>query len=157
VPLEWPYLVEMHAIEQESFSDPWSLGQFIAELGKAEADWLIALDDGVVVGYAGLQMMVDEAHITNLAVAPAVRGRGVGAALLARALEGASARGARLVTLEVRESNTEAEHLYRRYGFKAVGRRPRYYADTGEDALIMSLELEGGMDGAAADQPEAAP
>lgn len=143
VPLEWPYLVGIHAIEQDSFSDPWSLGQFIEELGKSEADWLVALEDGVVVGYAGVLVMMDEAHVTNLAVAPAARGRGIGSALLARALEAARARRARLVTLEVRENNVEAERLYRRHGFTAVGRRPRYYSDTGEDALIMTLDLEG--------------
>lgn len=157
VPLEWPYLPELHAIEQDSFSDPWSLGQFIEELGKAEADWLVALDDGIVVGYAGVQMLVDEAHITNLAVAPAARGRGIGSALLARLLGAASARGARLVTLEVRENNVEAERLYRRHGFQAVGRRPRYYTDTGEDALLMTLELEGGPGAGAERRPEAAP
>ena len=157
MPLEWPHLQEIHAIEQDSFSDPWRLGQFIEELGKTDADWLVALDDGLVVGYVGLQMMVDEGHIVNLAVAPAARGRGIGSALLARALEAASERGARLVTLEVRENNLEAERLYRRYGFEAVGRRPRYYTDTGEDALIMTLELEGGPGARASDRPEVGP
>lgn len=155
MPLEWPHLQEIHAIEEDSFSDPWRLGQFIEELGKTDADWLVALDDGLVVGYVGLQMMVDEAHITNLAVAPAARGHGIGSTLLARALEAAGARGARLVTLEVRENNVQAERLYRRHGFEAVGRRRRYYADTGEDALIMTLELEGGSDARGSDRPEA--
>ncbi|HEY8477945.1 MAG TPA: ribosomal protein S18-alanine N-acetyltransferase [Chloroflexota bacterium] len=93
-----------------------------------------------IVGYAGLWMMADEAHITTIAVSPRYRGRGVGELLLLALIDKAIALGARWVTLEVRVSNTVAQHLYRKYTFKEMGVRRRYYSDNGEDALIMWTE-----------------
>lgn len=93
-----------------------------------------------IVGYAGLWLMVDEAHITTIAVAPAARGQGVGELLLLALIDRAIAVGARWVTLEVRVSNQVAQSLYRKYTFKEMGVRKRYYSDNNEDALIMWTE-----------------
>lgn len=93
-----------------------------------------------LVGYAGLWLMLDEAHVTTIAVRPTVRGIGLGELLFIGLIDMASALGARFVTLEVRVSNTVAQTLYRKFGFKEEGTRRRYYSDNGEDALIMWSE-----------------
>jgi ribosomal-protein-alanine N-acetyltransferase len=90
-----------------------------------------------IVGYAGLWLMVDEGHITTIAVAPSERGKGVGELLLNGLIDQAYELGASMLTLEVRMSNTVAQQLYLKYGFLASSIRPRYYTDNGEDALIM--------------------
>ena len=91
-----------------------------------------------VVGYGGLWLMVDEAHISTLASHPHWRGRGIGELLLLAMLDGAAEIGGNVVTLEVRVSNISAQKLYRKYGFEVVGRRKGYYSDNGEDAFIMT-------------------
>ncbi len=91
-----------------------------------------------VVGYGGIWLSADEAHITTIASAPAVRGQGVGELLLNGLIDLALELGARFMTLEVRVSNSVAQNLYRKYGFEVRGTRPRYYTDNNEDALIMS-------------------
>ncbi len=96
-----------------------------------------------IVGYGGLWLTVDDAHITTIAVDPAHRGRGVGELLLNALIDQAYALGARQITLEVRVSNTAAQRLYLKYGFQPAGKRPRYYTDNGEDALIMWTEAIG--------------
>jgi len=97
-----------------------------------------------VVGYVGLWMMVDEAHITTVAVRHSFRGRGLGKVLMLAIMELARELGSRMVTLEVRESNTVAIKMYHELGFQQKGLRPRYYTDNGEDAIIMwSEELFG--------------
>ena len=93
-----------------------------------------------MVGFAGLWVMVDEAHVTTFAVDPRWRRRGVGERLLLGLLDIAVARRAREATLEVRLSNVPARRLYEKFGFRPVGIRPRYYSDNGEDALIMTTE-----------------
>ncbi|MHB0868697.1 MAG: ribosomal protein S18-alanine N-acetyltransferase [Chloroflexota bacterium] len=91
----------------------------------------------MVVGYAGLWLMVDEAHVTSIAVAPAYRGLGVGELLFLALIDISLEIGAQYMTLEVRVSNTLAQNLYQKYGFKEAGVRRRYYSDNNEDALIM--------------------
>lgn len=93
-----------------------------------------------VVGYCGFWVVAQEAHISTIAVEPRYRGRGIGQLLLVTAIEKALELGATLVSLEVRVSNFAAQNLYRKYGFKRVGRRPRYYSDNREDALIMTVD-----------------
>jgi ribosomal-protein-alanine N-acetyltransferase len=100
----------------------------------------VARADGLVVGFAGLWVMVDEAHVTTFAVHRRWRRRGVGERLLLALLDLAVARRAREATLEVRLSNMPARRLYEKYGFRPVGIRPRYYSDNGEDALIMTTD-----------------
>jgi len=130
------------AIEHVSFTVPWTRGIFEDELAR-EGDrvWLVAEEDGACVGYAGIMLAPDAAHVMNIAVAPDARRRGTARALLLALAEAAAARGASVLTLEVRRSNTPAVELYRRLGFEAAGVRPRYYDETGEDALILTADL----------------
>jgi ribosomal-protein-alanine N-acetyltransferase len=95
---------------------------------------------GRVLGYAGMWMMIDEAHITTIAMRHEWRGRGLGELLLASLIESSIEDGARRVTLEVRVSNEVAQNLYRKYGFRQEGIRPRYYSDDNEDAYIMTTD-----------------
>ena len=142
VPMTADHLDEIAALEKQCFPDPWSRNLFAMELENDLAAWLAALDDtGAVVGYAGLQVVLDEGTITNIAVRPDWRRKGVASALLDVFLD--FARGNRLafVTLEVRASNYDAIALYGSRGFRSVGRRRNYYEYPKEDALIMTLYL----------------
>ncbi len=95
--------------------------------------------DGKVVGYGGLMFVVDEAHVTNLAIAPSMRRQGLGTLLLAHLAREGSRRGCTAMTLEVRVGNIAAQDLYRKFGFAIAGLRRNYYLESGEDALIMWL------------------
>jgi [ribosomal protein S18]-alanine N-acetyltransferase len=131
----------VHAIERSSFVVPWPDDAYRNELVTNRlASYVVARGGDEVVGFAGLWVMVDEAHITTFAVHPRWRRRGVGQRLLLRLLELANDRRAREATLEVRLSNMPARRLYEKYGFRPVGIRPRYYSDNGEDALIMTTD-----------------
>ena len=131
----------VHRIERASFAVPWPDDAYRNELlTNRLASYLVARAGGEIVGFAGLWVMVDEAHITTFAVDPAWRRRGVGQRLLLRLLELSNDRRAREATLEVRLSNLPARKLYEKYGFRPVGIRPRYYSDNGEDALIMTTD-----------------
>ena len=130
------------AIERASFSMPWSRGAFLYEMQQNRvARCVVTREDGRVVGYLCLWEIADEVHITNIAVHPDARRRGIARRLLAGALEDVRRRRLRLVVLEGRPSNTEAIGLYASFGFRVVGRRRGYYYDTGEDALVMELAL----------------
>ena len=134
-------LPAVHAIERASFSVPWPDDAYRNELlTNRLASYVVARADGEVVGFGGLWVMVDEAHITTFAVEPRWRRRGVGEWILLALLDRAVARQAREATLEVRLSNMPARRLYEKYGFRPVGIRPRYYSDNGEDALIMTTD-----------------
>jgi ribosomal-protein-alanine N-acetyltransferase len=131
----------VHAIEQASFTTPWPPHAYQSEIETNRlAHYIVARIDGEVVAYAGMWIMVDEAHITTFAVHPAWRRQRLGERLLLAAIDIAVARGAREATLEVRLSNLPARRLYEKYGFRPVGLRPRYYSDNHEDALIMTTE-----------------
>lgn len=138
-------LDEVVAIEKESFSSPWQRWMFARELAEERSRFYVAIAGEHVVGYCGLWLIADEAHIVNLAVTRRMRRKGVASALLAKALEEARAAGCTLATLEVRVSNEPALRLYEGFGFREVARRPRYYQDTEEDAAVMvaSLMKEG--------------
>jgi ribosomal-protein-alanine N-acetyltransferase len=126
-------------IEQEVYISPWSKNAFVQEiLDNRLASYFVALLAGTVYGYAGLWVILDEAHITNLAVRPDCRRRGIGSALLETLLMEADCKGAVKVTLEVNRSNHLAQKLYMKYGFVRRGVRPKYYNN--EDALIMWLD-----------------
>lgn len=128
-------------IEQESFSTPWSRSAFETEMGDNPlARYLVVDMDGQVIGYAGMWLILDEAHVTNVAVLPAYRGQGIGKTLLAALICHAKAQGAVCMTLEVRVSNDGAQRLYSGMGFVPRGLRRQYYTDTREDALIMWRE-----------------
>ncbi|MCR4420498.1 MAG: ribosomal protein S18-alanine N-acetyltransferase [Clostridia bacterium] len=132
-------------IERSSFPTPWRRQAFLSEIHQNDlAYYIVALWNHRVVGYAGMWIILDEAHITTLAVHPAFRGRGIGRRLLAHLLRQARDRGTQEVSLEVRVSNAVAQGLYRQLGFAPVGVRPGYYEDTGEDAIIMRRSLRPG-------------
>ena len=129
---------EVLVIERASFSMPWSRGAFLYEIEQNQvARCWVGREDGRVVGYICLWEVADELHVTNVAVHPDARRRGIARALLESVLAHARAVGSRMVILEVRPSNTEAIPLYESFSFRVVGRRRGYYYDTGEDALVM--------------------
>jgi len=134
-------------IEKDLFSLPWSRASFLYEIGDHQRSYaVVGTLEGLVVGYAISWFVADELHIGNIAIAREHQGKGFGRRLLQHLLDEASRRGVRIVTLEVRVSNARAINLYRRYGFKGVALRKGYYADNGEDALVMILDLEPGSD-----------
>jgi ribosomal-protein-alanine N-acetyltransferase len=134
-------LVAVQQIERASFTTPWPPHAYKTELETNRlATYVVARMGDEVVGYGGMWIMVDEAHVTTFAVHPAWRRRGVGERILIALLDLAIARHAREATLEVRLSNLPARRLYEKYGFRPVGLRPRYYSDDNEDALIMTTE-----------------
>jgi len=129
------------AIEAATFARPWSRDSFRQELERnVAARYLVAVKDGRVVGYAGAWIILDESHITNIAIAEEYRGRGIGKALTAALLQYLSNLGACYATLEVRVSNVRAQNLYKGLGFISVGKRKRYYEDNQEDAYLMVCE-----------------
>ena len=129
-------------IEHESFTIPWSREAFINEIQQNHlSTYIVMEDDQRVVGYCGVWLVVDEAHITNVAVLPSYRGLGLGEGLMRKIMDIAKEVGARVMTLEVRVSNQAAQHLYRKLGFQDGGIRKRYYSDNQEDALVMWVNL----------------
>lgn len=128
-------------LERRSMSLPWSSSAYVTEVNNPNAHYLVAKsEDGSVVGYGGIWVIMDEMHITTLAVDPASRGKKIGERILIVLLEEAMRRGANRATLEVRQSNRIAQNLYHKYGFQEVAMRPRYYSDNGENAVIMWAE-----------------
>jgi len=125
-------------IEKLSFSFPWSLDSFILEIEQNQcARYYTAKIGGKAVGYGGMWLILDEAHITNIAVHPDYRRQGIGRLLMQTLIREAAALGIERMTLEVRVSNHEAIRLYKRMGFEEGGIRKKYYPDNQEDALIM--------------------
>jgi ribosomal-protein-alanine N-acetyltransferase len=134
------HLRKVLAIEGQVYPRPWSASLFLSELAQRSArTYLVAKADGDVVGYAGMMFMGDEAHVTNIAVDPAFHGRKAGTRLLLAIITEAIARGAEVISLEVRVSNRIAQAMYEKFGFSAVGIRKGYYVETNEDALIMTV------------------
>lgn len=158
-PMRWEDVPSVMAIERDSFPLPWSSYTYRHELTENThshyivartrlpvADprpwWRKLLNPSAapIVGYGGFWLIVDEAHISTIAVAPDWRGRGLGEFLLAAMIERAINMSAMMVTLEVRVTNTVAQNLYTKYHFVITGTRPRYYRDNNEDAHIMTVE-----------------
>ena len=125
------------AVEAATFPTPWSRDAFASEMSNAAARYLVAELDGQIIGFAGAWIILDESHITNIAVLKEHRGQGIGRALTAGLLQYLSNLGAAYATLEVRRSNVVAQSLYESLGFIRLGVRKRYYEDNREDALIM--------------------
>ncbi|UVI33558.1 ribosomal protein S18-alanine N-acetyltransferase [Paenibacillus spongiae] len=131
------------AIEQEAFTGPWTAEAFVNELTNNHfARYMVMVHDDEVIGYGGMWTIMDEAHITNIAIRYDYRGQGLGKRLLTELQQTAVFFGASRMTLEVRVSNEIAQRLYRKLGFEPAGVRPGYYTDNQEDALIMWAELD---------------
>lgn len=127
----------VYAVEIGTFVDAWSRDAFVSDMKNPVARYLVAEQDGKIIGYAGAWVILDESHITNIAVLKKHRGQGTGKRLTYGLLQYLSNLGAAYATLEVRRSNEIAQNLYKSLGFVQLGVRKRYYADNGEDALIM--------------------
>jgi len=129
-------------IESRCFSLPWTASMFNEELNNPIAYYIVAVNEQKVVGYAGMWLIIDEAHITNIAVDPDYRRRNIASTMIRLLIEKAREINLKSMTLEVRSGNLQAIELYKRFGFKTEGRRKGYYRVEGEDALIMWLMLE---------------
>ena len=135
-------LDEVVTIERASFGMPWSRGAFLYEIEQNRvARCLVVREDGVIVGYMCVWEIADEVHVTNIAIHPAYRRRGIARNLLHGLVANARARELRMIVLEVRPSNHQAIALYESFNFRVTGRRRGYYYDTGEDALVMETRL----------------
>ncbi len=139
VPMEAEHLDQVADLERICFSDPWSRRLLAEELKNDLAAWLVALDGaGNVAGYAGIQVVLDEGYVNNIAVRPDCRRRGVASRLLQVFLDFAQGHHLAFLTLEVRASNAPAIALYESRGFREAGRRRNYYEHPREDAIIMT-------------------
>jgi len=141
--LDYDDLEEVVEIESQSFPEPWSLAMFYHELVLPYSHFYVMRENsqekrkGKMVAYGGFWMVKDEAHITNFAVHPDYRSRGIGTKFLGILLEKAKNLRAKMATLEVRASNMIGQRLYEKWGFRKVRVRKGYYAYTGEDAIVM--------------------
>ena len=120
-----------------SLKESWSKNAFLKELSNPLAKYIVAKMDNKPIGFAGLWVIVDEGHITNIAVHPNFRGQGIGSSLVDALIKNSVEWGCNSITLEVRSSNTIAQNLYTKFGFQVEGIRKKYYEDNKEDALIM--------------------
>ena len=145
-PMTEEHIPQIAALECACFSHPWSEDALRAELWNDSAVVVVAEgEDGTVLGYAGLQTVLDEGYINNVAVDPRFRRQGVAGRLVEAFLRFGAAKLA-FLTLEVRASNAPAIALYEKYGFTQAGRRRDYYDDPREDALLMNLRFEHGTE-----------
>ena len=129
------------AVEHDSFLTPWSRSAFEEELAQNRlARYIVAEENGAIVGYAGTWLVINEAHVTNVAVSSPRRREGIGRLLMQNLMELARENGMESMTLEVRVSNAAARHLYQQLGFVEAGIRKNYYTETKEDALILWCE-----------------
>ncbi len=129
------------AVEHDSFLTPWSRSAFEEELAQNRlARYIVAEENGAIVGYAGTWLVINEAHVTNVAVSSQRRREGIGRLLMQNLMELARENEMESMTLEVRVSNAAARHLYQQLGFVEAGIRKNYYTETKEDALILWCE-----------------
>ena len=129
---------DMALLEQQCFADPWSRESLLHELTENPlAVYFVAELESRVIGYVGIWLIAGEGHITNVAVSPDYRRMHIGMALIDTMLTATEVAGIAAHTLEVRAGNEPAKNLYARFGFKEAGLRRGYYADNGEDAIIM--------------------
>lgn len=131
-------VTEIAALDKICFKVPWSEKSFRDEMSNKLAIYRVAKDNGKCIGYAGFWNVSGEGGITNVAVLPEYRRQGIGSMLITEMIKTAETLKLDLLTLEVRKSNTAAQHLYSKFGFEIIGERKRYYSDNGEDAYIMT-------------------
>lgn len=137
LPIDDKYIQDILNISSLSFTVSWSKESFENELSNKYARYVVALMGDMVVGFAGMWVIIDEAHITNIAVHPEFRGCGIGSILMEALISICFAEKVEAMTLEVRASNERAKHLYEKHGFIEEGIRKAYYQDNKEDAIIM--------------------
>lgn len=142
VSMESCHVSQVAALERVCFSDPWSESSVAGELANPLSLWLVAMEDGQLAGYVGSQSVMGESDMMNLAVDPDFRRRGVGQSLVRALIEALGKQGNHCLSLEVRASNAPALALYQNLGFAQVGRRPNYYRNPKENALILRKEWE---------------
>lgn len=155
-PMRGRHVRAVRAIDELVYPNPWSVATWRTELAEPSRHHLVATaspghdaagDDGsagaTVVGHAGLLVVLDEVHVTTVAVHPEAQGRGIASRLLIDLLAEARIRGASAATLEVRATHRRTQRLYSRFGFRPVGVRPRYYSAPTDDAIVMWLERVG--------------
>jgi len=140
-PMAEHHIDQIVEIEKVSFPTPWHKRIFELELGKPRSLHSVCMTDDKVVGYLISWMLYDEIHILNVAVHPEYRRHGIAKKLIDYTIDHFSKKGANTVILEVRTSNIAAINLYEKMGFQVLRTRKRYYTDTGEDALVMMLNL----------------
>lgn len=134
-------LDEVIMIEKEAFSLPWSRDSYLGELRNSFANYIVCDCAGDIAGYAGIWVVFEEAHITNVAVRKIFRSQGIGLALMAEAEKIARTKKANRILLEVRPSNEVALHMYENLSYMQTAVRKAYYSDNGEDAIIMTKYL----------------
>lgn len=138
------YIDQVYDIDEQSVPIPWSKQSFEEEMNNILSLFLVAKDDEKVVGFAMCWFVMDECHIGNIAVHPDYRNQGIASKLLEELLKGCPEHGTNYILLEVRTSNTSAQNLYKKYGFKELIERKHYYKNpdgTYEDALIMHKDV----------------
>ncbi|HIS64352.1 MAG TPA: ribosomal protein S18-alanine N-acetyltransferase [Candidatus Avoscillospira avistercoris] len=140
IPMNPSHVAQVAALERVCFTDPWSEASVAGELDNELSLWLVAVEGETVLGYVGSQTVLDSTDILNVAVSPDHRGCGIGRALLTELEQRLRQQGVTEVLLEVRPSNAPAIALYTSLGFVQVGRRPNYYLNPREDALILKKE-----------------
>jgi ribosomal-protein-alanine N-acetyltransferase len=145
VPMRRKHVRDVLSIEWRVYPRPWSAALFFSEISQRKTrHYVVALVHKEVAGYGGLMVHEDEGHITTIAVEPDLQHSGIGTRLMLELMEEARKRAARTVALEVRVANWPAQRLYSWFGFRPVGVRKNYYAETGEDALVMWVdEVDG--------------
>ena len=140
VPMRRCHVPQVAALEKVCFSDPWSEQSVAGELSNPLSVWLVCVEKDRVLGYVGSQTVLGETDMMNVAVSPDARRRGIGEKLILELVERLKERDSHCLTLEVRATNAPAIALYEKLGFTQVGRRPNYYRNPKEDALILRKE-----------------
>ena len=140
-PLAHKHLDAIMAIEEEAYPEPWTRGMFRDEIQNERSFFYVAFSGHEVAGYAGFWLVADEAHITSITTRKDLRGQGIGRRQLEHLLAQALRLGAKIATLEVRESNNHARNLYESTAFREIGRRRQYYTKSNEDAIVMLKDL----------------
>ena len=143
-PMAPRHIDAVRAIDDLVYPNPWSAATWRKELGGADRHHLVAVDGGEIVGHAGLLFVLDDAHVTTVAVRPDREGEGIATALLVELLSEARRHGSAAATLEVRAADRRPQRLYARFGFAPAGVRRAYYRDPADDGIVMWLtDLQG--------------
>lgn len=141
IPMNAEHVSAIAALEKLCFPDPWCEESVALELHNKLSLWLVAVEQDVVVGYIGSQTVLDESDMMNMAVHPDHRRKGIAEALIHALCQKLKAKGSVSLALEVRITNEPAKALYEKTGFELAGRRPNYYRNPKEDALILKKKL----------------